>query len=47
MSSFETIASGIAEHAGTYLDALAVPASLEAAAEEPPRRPDAPHGDAP
>ena len=47
MSSFETTASGIAEHAGTHLDALTVPAGLEGAAEEPPRRPHAPRGDAP
>jgi transaldolase len=35
MASFETIASGIAQHAGTYADALAVPGGLERAAEEP------------
>ena len=47
MSSFGPIASDIAEHAGTHLDAPAVPAGLAGAAEEPPRRPDAPRGDAP
>jgi hypothetical protein len=46
MASIETIASGIAEHA-TYLDALTVPAGLERAADEPPRRPDRPCGEAP
>jgi hypothetical protein len=47
MASFETIASGMAQHAGTYVDALAVSGGLERAAEEPSRRPARPCGEAP
>jgi hypothetical protein len=47
MASFDTIASGIAQHAGTYVTALGVPEGLERAAEEPSRRPARPCGEAP
>jgi hypothetical protein len=47
MASFETIASGIAQHSGEHVEALAVTAGFQRPAEEPSRRPGRPCGEAP
>jgi hypothetical protein len=45
MASFESIASGIADHPSPCVDAPTVPAGMEIQAVQPPRRP-ARRGDA-